>query len=125
MTPATAPEKSVLVVEDDAITREALSLILEEEGYTVVGAANGREAIDCLHTARRPDVIVLDLMMPVMNGWEFRSRQRQDPDLAAIPVIVVSADSHIQQSAAAIGAADYLQKPINFNHLLAAVHRCC
>src|SRR5947208_16254859 len=83
--------KRLLVVEDDADVRHALTLFLEGAGHTVRTAANGREALEQLHANGRPDLIVLDLAMPVMNGWEFRGHQRRDPALADIPVGVLTA----------------------------------
>ena len=115
--------KSILVIEDDAATRDVVTMVLEEEGYAVTGVANGQEALAHLRITEPPHLILLDLMMPVMNGWEFRQQQRQDPSLEAIPVVVVSADGNAPQKAAAIGARDYLQKPIDLDALLAAVQR--
>ncbi|SRR6266849_5586895 len=117
--------KSILVVEDDPATRDAVALVLEDEGYSVTGVANGQEALHHLRQTSAPNLIVLDLMMPVMDGWEFRKRQAQDPALKAIPVLVVSADRAVSQKAAALGAKDYLLKPIDLELLLEAVHRCC
>jgi CheY-like chemotaxis protein len=121
----TASGKSVLVVEDDAVTRTALTLVLQEEGYSVTDAANGHEALLHLRQQPLPDLILLDLMMPVMNGWEFRKKQIQDPGLKSIPVVIVSSDAGVPQKAAALGAREYLSKPIDFEELLAAVRRCC
>jgi CheY-like chemotaxis protein len=103
-----------------------VSLALEDEGYSVTGVANGKEALLHLRgTTSRPDLILLDLMMPVMNGSEFRKQQRQDPALKSIPVVVVSADAGVPQKAAALGAADYLIKPVDFDKLIEAVQRHC
>jgi CheY-like chemotaxis protein len=112
------PSNSILVVEDRADTRDALRFLLQVEGYRVSVAANGREALNYLHNAEPPFVILLDLNMPVMDGWQFRQEQRLDPDLAAIPVILLSADDHLPQTAAALGAAGYFPKPIPFDALL-------
>jgi CheY-like chemotaxis protein len=117
--------KSVLVVEDDATTRRALALVLQDEGYSVTGVANGHEALLHLRHPPLPDLILLDLMMPVMNGWEFRKKQIQDPKLKSIPVVIVSSDAGVPQKAAALGARDCLVKPIDFEELVAAVQRCC
>src|SRR5438105_1865395 len=125
MVPQPAPGRSILVVEDDADIREALTLILQDEGYDVDGAANGQEALDQLRHGRRADLIVLDLMMPVMDGWQFRSEQQRDPTLAAIPVMIVSADGSIQHKAASIGAVDYVKKPIDLDRFLSLVGRHC
>jgi CheY-like chemotaxis protein len=119
--------KAILVVEDDAVTRDAMTMILTEDGYSVASAANGQEALSQLRAARRgkPNLILLDLMMPVMNGWEFCQEQQKDPALKSIPVIVVSADGNVPQKAASIGVADYLLKPVDVEALLATVRRYC
>ena len=117
--------KSILVIEDDTATRTAMSFVLEEEGYSVTGVANGQEALQHLRRTRLPDLILLDLMMPVMNGWEFRKQQAQDPALHSIPVVVVSANADVPQKADALTARAYLIKPIDFVQLLEAVQRCC
>ncbi len=121
----TEARKSILVVEDDAATRDAVALVLEDEGYSVTGVANGQEALLHLRQTAPPNLILLDLMMPVMNGWEFRKQQTQDPALKSIPVLVISADRAVPQKAAALGARDYLLKPIDLDKLLEAVQRCC
>jgi CheY-like chemotaxis protein len=113
--------KRILVVDDDADIREALVCTLQAGGYRADGAGNGREALDQLRRDDRPQLILLDLMMPVMDGWQFRQAQRQDPDLAPIPVVIISAD--IQNRAAYLGAADYLRKPFDWDNLLATVER--
>src|SRR4026209_1348307 len=81
----------VLIVEDDEDLREMMAQLLTLEGFVAATVANGREALEYLQHASKPDVILLDLMMPVMDGWEFRRRQQADPDLAPLPVIVLSA----------------------------------
>ena len=83
-------KRIVLVVEDDHLIRQVIAEALEEEGFQVVEAANGREALENLKTVR-PALILLDLMMPVMNGWEFRRAQLEDPAIADVPVVVLSA----------------------------------
>src|SRR4051794_38724785 len=91
--------RTILIVEDDAATRDALSIVLGDEGYTVVGVANGQEAIHHLHSAAPPNLILLDLMMPIMDGWQFRRAQVQDPRLDSIPVVVLSADGDLKRKA--------------------------
>lgn len=78
------------MVDDDRDNRELLVELLASEGYLVSSASNGRQALEEAH-ALRPDVILLDLMMPIMNGWEFRSAQLRDPELSNVPVVIVSA----------------------------------
>jgi CheY-like chemotaxis protein len=114
----------VLVVEDDFDSREMLRILLESEGYSVMSAADGREALEQL-LAAAPCLIILDLMMPVMNGWEFRAVQTQDPVLAKIPVVVVSADGNVKDKATTLGVAGYLQKPVQFERLLDLVRQHC
>jgi len=121
MTAAPPPAKRILVVEDDAFTRETLTTLLAIEGFTVTGAANGQEALDQLRAGAAPDLILLDLMMPVKDGWQFRREQAEDPALASIPVVVVSAACDVGRKAASIGAAGFLQKPVEPRVLLAAV----
>jgi CheY-like chemotaxis protein len=84
-------QATVMVVDDDDDIRDTLTALLEEEGYTVSAHANGREALEALRTGERPCLIFLDLMMPVMDGLEFRALQLADPDLAYIPVVLVTA----------------------------------
>jgi CheY-like chemotaxis protein len=117
--------KTILVVEDDADILNALILVLEDAGYTVAGAADGRQALDYLRGNLPPRLILLDLMMPVMDGWQFRREQEQDPALASIPVLVISAGGLTAQKAAALGAAGFLQKPVEVEALLDAIRRHC
>ncbi len=116
-----ASGRSLLVVEDDADIREALDGLLSMEGFRVAGCSNGREALDWLRTAPKPDIILLDLMMPVMDGWQFRVAQKDDPELATIPVLALSADSTAK--AAAIDAEAYLKKPVDYDTLIATIDR--
>lgn len=118
-------EKKVLIVDDDRDIRQVLRTILSYEGYSVVSASNGEEAIRRLRTDGETCVILLDLMMPVMDGWRFRQEQRQDPDLADIPVVVISAAANVPQKAAELEAAGYIQKPIDFDDLLNTIERYC
>lgn len=114
----------ILVVDDDAAIREALTLVLEDEGYTVRSAANGRDALQLLRAGEAPpQVILLDLMMPVMSGWDFRAEQQRDPALAAIPVVVLSADRSLQTKAAMVQAQGYLAKPVDISVLIDTVSR--
>jgi len=117
--------RSVLIVEDDFDVRDALSQLLEFEGYVVAGAANGQEAIDHLRSTPRPAAILLDLMMPVMDGYQFRSELMRYPTLASIPVIIISADASVAEKAARMGATAYLRKPIEVDALLHTLERFC
>jgi CheY-like chemotaxis protein len=112
----------LLVVEDDPGIRRSLAEALEDEGYSVVLAANGREAIDRLREQPTPCMILLDLMMPIMDGWEFLRARRENEDLAAIPVVVVSAYADKVKT---VEAEHFIQKPIDLARLLAVVTRYC
>jgi CheY-like chemotaxis protein len=116
----------ILVIDDEISICDMLAEVLTDEGYGVVTASNGREAMNVLRQGNEPPcVILLDLMMPVMTGWEFRKEQQQDPALAAIPVVVLSAVQNIKTEATALGAAAHISKPINFATLLDTVERYC
>ena len=123
---AVAPDpranKRILLVDDDADLRESLAEALEEAGYTVERAGNGQEALQKLrvHTGpERPVAVLLDLLMPVMNGWQFCQLKRRDPEMADIPVIAMSgAVSRDPTSPYYIEVEDFLAKPVEFEDLL-------
>lgn len=115
----------VLVVEDDADIRDALVEILELEGYAVSAAGHGEEALEQLRAGCKPCVIVLDMMMPVMDGWAFCEEREKDPELASIPLVVVSAVAPQDPRNAAVRAVDHLPKPIDIDKLLATVGSYC
>jgi CheY-like chemotaxis protein len=113
------------VVDDHDDVREALVAILESEGFTTSTAANGAEALSYLRSSgARPCLILLDLMMPVMDGSEFREKQLADPELAGIPVIIVSAYGQRTQGRA-LRAAAYVSKPIDIERLIELVRSFC
>jgi CheY-like chemotaxis protein len=114
----------VLIVEDDADLREMMAQLLTLEGYTAAAVANGREALDYLHDGHdKPNLILLDLMMPVMDGWEFRLAMQADPGLADLPVIVLSALD--PSSGRGVDSVAYLKKPLDFDRLLTLVRKHC
>jgi CheY-like chemotaxis protein len=114
--------RQVLLVEDDIDVREAVADTLEEAGYHVHPARNGQEALALLRGGSlRPCLILLDLMMPVMDGWQFREEQLRDPALAGIPVVALSAHGGID----AIDAAAHLRKPVELHTLIDTVARFC
>jgi CheY-like chemotaxis protein len=117
--------RRILIVEDDADLREALCDILRDEDYAVTSAADGQEALDRLRRDERPSLILLDLTMPVMNGWQFRAEQRRDPDLSEIPVLVLSAGEHLAEQVSSLGIDDFVHKPIDLGHLLQKIERYC
>jgi CheY-like chemotaxis protein len=127
LAPSGPCEKLVLVVDDDESLRDSLADLLSDEGYCILTAENGAQALAKLRRwpSPRPCLILLDLMMPVMNGWQFVAEQRQEPALARIPVVVVSADGNLQQKAESLGASGWLRKPIEIDSLLALVKRYC
>jgi CheY-like chemotaxis protein len=116
----TLPGRRVLVIDDDFEIRLMLALTFEQAGYSVVTAASGAEGLKAARLTR-PSVIVLDLMMPVMDGHGFRARQRADPELGTIPVIVVSAAHDLGQKTKHLDAVAVFTKPFDFNALLEAV----
>jgi len=111
--------KRVLLVEDDGDLRATLSELLSDAGYSVEQAGHGREALEKLDHSPPPDLIVLDLMLPIMDGWQFREEQRRAPNLAGTPVVVISASS----KAAALDAELFLQKPFQFEDLKQGIDR--
>jgi CheY-like chemotaxis protein len=117
--------KLILIVEDDLDLARLVAEILEAAGYRTAIASNGHEALDHLQTNGRPDLILLDMMMPVMDGWKFREEQRRLPALASIPVVTVTADGDARGKAASIQAAGYVAKPITIDLLLDEVERIC
>ena len=118
-------EKLILIVEDDRDLPRLMADVLEAAGYRTAIAANGSEALQQLRTNHPPDLILLDIMMPVMDGWAFREAQRKLPAAASIPVVVVTADGDSRQKAASLQAAGYIAKPISIDGLLDAVERAC
>lgn len=125
MAPTQPGRSCILVVDDDPDLRETLIDLLGDEGYRATGVANGQEALRQLRHIAPPCLILLDLMMPVMTGWEFREQQRQDPRLAAIPVAVVTGVRNSQDQLAALDAVGYFQKPLDINALLDTVAHYC
>jgi CheY-like chemotaxis protein len=108
----------ILVVDDDPELRQTLSEVLADSGYQVVVAANGAEALDRLHEGLVPALILLDLMMPVLDGWEFCARQRADPSIASIPVVLMSASVNLPSDQR---RGRFISKPFELDTLLDAV----
>jgi CheY-like chemotaxis protein len=116
--------RTILVVEDDLDIREVMRMVLEASGYQVLEASDGAEALGVAH-AHRPCVILLDLMMPGMDGFQFRESQLQDPAIASIPVVIVSGAGTVAENASQLGAAGYLVKPTDMQLLLALMADLC
>ena len=117
-----ASNPEILVVEDDADTRRAMKIVLEGEGYQVASVSNGQEALDRLRHESKPSIILLDLMMPVMDGWQFRREQKLDPAIADIPLVVITATG---KRPVLIDAAELVMKPLDLNRLFEAIERYC
>jgi CheY-like chemotaxis protein len=113
----------VLIVEDDADLREMMAQLLTLEGYHIATVANGREALEYLQNEDTPALILLDLMMPIMDGWEFRRQQQAIPAVAGVPVVILSALDPVR--AADVNAAAFLKKPLDFDRLLQLVRSYC
>ncbi len=120
-----AVQPTVLIAEDDAPIRETLVSLLEEEGYTPIAVAHGQAALDYLHTHPPPCCILLDLYMPVLDGWQFHRLQLRTPHLAGIPVLVMSAVAPALEPLAWFHAVGYLKKPFSVDEVLAHLAPLC
>src|SRR5262249_17190482 len=116
--------KTLLIVEDNAIAREGLAVVLRREGYNVVTVANGQEALDYLRKPPPPDLILLDMLLPVLDGWHFLERLKANKTVAAAPVIVTTGTILTREWATAHGCAGFVRKPIECETLMAEIHRC-
>jgi CheY-like chemotaxis protein len=119
------PRHRILVIEDNADTAEAFAIIFEARGFAVTLASNGADAMMLLEHDNAYCAILLDLMLPVMDGRAFRRAQRADPALAAIPVIVVSGDPQVADVARHLEADNFLRKPIDPVEVAKTVERHC
>ena len=114
---------TVLVVEDDDGIRESIQGLLEEEGYPVLAASGGREALDILQSNPRPGLVLVDLMMPEVSGWDLIQQVRADPRLAGIPIVIISA---VGKALSPVdGVVDILHKPIDARRLLSTIVQHC
>jgi CheY-like chemotaxis protein len=118
--------KTVLVIDDDCDARGLMTEVLEGAEYDVLQAGNGAEALRVLSSnADRCNIILLDLMMPVMNGWDFRRKQRESTDLADIPVLLMSAGAHMDAASGDLDVVGFMTKPVEVDDLLAKVKKHC
>jgi CheY-like chemotaxis protein len=115
-----AMKHTVLVIEDEEPLRELMREALELRGYDVVAAGNGREALEAMARIEHVCLVLLDLLMPVMDGWEFFSELRSRPTLASVPVVI-----HTSEPSQAPTGLRVLQKPIKLDRLLSVVHEYC
>lgn len=115
----------ILLVEDEDEVREVIETVLRSEGYDVTPVRHGREALDVLRRGLRPCIIILDLMMPVMDGWELWRALGEDPALSSVPLVVISGGSAVDERAAGLSAAHTLKKPVDLDDLLDALARLC
>lgn len=113
----------ILIVDDEPSLAEALSSVLEDEGYAVTAAPNGAAALHAMHGGLRPCLAILDLMMPTMNGWELRAAMLADPQLAEIPVAIVSA--HVRGDMPDLAPAAVIQKPFELAQIIALANQYC
>jgi CheY-like chemotaxis protein len=118
-------QRTVLVVEDDSDLREAILDVLESAGLGVVTAGNGQEALDAIRERGEPSLILADLKMPVMDGFELRRRLLEIPSLTAVPFVLLSGDSRAEQQAKTLGFARLLKKPFGEGDLLRTVAQTC
>lgn len=122
---ATSAPRCILVVDDDPDIAFVIGNVLERDGYAVVIASDGSEALARLREGPTPCLVLLDLMMPGMSGWEFREIQLRDPTLSSIPVIVMSGANQLEQKTASLRLAGIVRKPIERDDLLALARRHC
>jgi CheY-like chemotaxis protein len=112
---------AVLIVEDEDEIRELLAEMLADHGFGVVTAKNGADGLRALRSGTRPHLVLLDLMMPVMDGWQMRAEMLADPQLAGIPVVIISGAADLQDGIEALAAARVLTKPVKWPVLLECV----
>ncbi len=118
-----AMSKRILVVEDDNSIRELLVELLQSEGYEVASAINGLEGLKYLQTQHAPNLILIDLMMPVMDGYSFRTEQLKNPAWSKIPVVVMSAEANAKEKMKNFGITAFLSKPVELDTILKTVER--
>ena len=125
MTPSPHSHRRIVIVDDDVDILESIAIVLAGAGYDARTASSGAEALDELRRDEPPCLILLDLMMPGMNGWQFRAEQMQDRALARVPTVVMTGFPAAAENAESLGAAACLKKPIELDRLLDTVARFC
>jgi CheY-like chemotaxis protein len=115
--------KNILLIEDDIDINEAVTYILQEEGYIVISTFNGQEALEYLRDSnQKPALIILDIMMPIMNGYEFREAQLKDPKISSIPTILLSASGKYEDFSQ-MNFSECLKKPLDLERLIEVINR--
>jgi two-component system response regulator MprA len=118
------PMQLLLIVEDNDVAREGLAVVLRREGYRVVPTANGEQALQQLRGGPRPDLILLDMLMPVLDGWHFLSRLGREGPQPPVPVIIVTSTNLTREWADDHGCHGFVRKPVETERLLEEVRRC-
>jgi CheY-like chemotaxis protein len=116
---------TIVLVEDDRDSRVGVAELLRLDGYMVVEASDGREALQCLQDGLRPCLVLLDLNMPGVSGWQFRAMQLLDHQISMIPVVALSGHGGLAQQANILEMAGYLTKPLDVDRLLAIIGNTC
>jgi CheY-like chemotaxis protein len=124
VTPQGGTDKTILIVEDNPVDREWLTLVLRRAGYDVVVSGHGQQALDYLHSKPAPHLILLDMFLPVLDGWHFLDRLREELPDKSVPVVVATATILTQEWADEHRCAGFLRKPIEEDVLLREVARC-
>ena len=124
MSPPEVTQKTVLVVEDNDAAREGIAFLLQDAGYQVAAVENGKQALEYLSENRPPALILLDMLMPVLDGWRFMEELQQHSRPLAVPIIITTGTILTPEWAAAHGCAGFLRKPIEREALLREVERC-
>ena len=118
-------EKTILIVEDNEVQREGLAVVLRREGFTVLAAAGGSDAVSIIERVATPDLILLDMMIPPPDGWRFMKLRRKSPALAAAPVVIMTGLGVASEEwAKGLGACGLIRKPVEVEPLLAEIRRC-
>ena len=117
-------EKTILIVEDNEVQREGLAVVLRKEGYNVIAAVGGGDAVAILDRVATPNLILLDMMIPPPDGWRFMAMRKKIPALAAAPVVIITALGVAHEEwAKSLGARELIRKPVETEALLQCVRR--
>lgn len=117
-------QKTILVIEDSAAARDGLTAVLRHAGYDVYALGDGKQGLDFIRSRHRPDLILLDMLLPVLDGWKFLEELEQWSRPPKVPIVVTTGTILTAEWAAQRGCAGFLRKPIDETQLLAVVERC-